>query len=239
MNARDAMPTGGVLTITTATGPAPSRAVSLSVADTGAGMDAATRARVFEPFFTTKPPGFGTGLGLSTTDDIVRSAGGTIDVQSELRQGHHVHAVASRPRPARRRRTDEPGADELIDLTDDDLPTVLVVDDESEVRTLIAEILRGSGYRVVLAPDGDAAIALLERAGRPVDLLVTDVVMPVMSGTDLAARVTERFPTTRVLFVSGFVPAGSAALRGAPLVAKPLRRAELLDAVHTALDGAA
>jgi CheY-like chemotaxis protein len=92
---------------------------------------------------------------------------------------------------------------------------------------------------VVVAADGDAAISILERAARPVDLLVTDVVMPVMSGTDLAARVIDRSPSTRVLFVSGFVPAGSPSLRGAPLVAKPLRRAELLDAVHTVLDGAA
>ena len=130
----------------------------------------------------------------------------------------------------------------MLDLTGehgDDAPTVLVVDDESDVRSLVAEILRGSGYRVIAAPDGDAAIALLERAHQRVDLLVTDVVMPVMSGTDLAARVTDRSPSTRVLFVSGFVPAGSPSLRGAPLVAKPLRRAELLDAVHTVLDGAA
>jgi FixJ family two-component response regulator len=82
-------------------------------------------------------------------------------------------------------------------------------------------------------------LALLERAGRPVNLLVTDVVMPVMSGTDLAARVTERSPGTRVLFVSGFVPAGSAALKGAPLVTKPLRRAELLDAARAALGNSA
>jgi two-component system cell cycle sensor histidine kinase/response regulator CckA len=236
VNARDAMPTGGRLTITTATDPAPTQAVSLAVTDTGAGMDATTRARVFEPFFTTKPPGFGTGLGLSTTDDIIRSAGGSIVVESELGKGTTFTltfpaAPAEVPRPA------DASVDDLIDLTDDALPTVLVVDDESEVRTLIAEILRGSGYRVVVAPDGDAAIALLERAGRPVDLLVTDVVMPVMSGTDLAARVTKRFPGTRVLFVSGFVPAGSAALRGAPLVTKPLRRAELLDAARTALGG--
>jgi len=127
----------------------------------------------------------------------------------------------------------------MLDLDADDTPTVLVVDDESEVRALIAEVLRGSGYHVVVAADGDAAIALLERAARPVDLLVTDVVMPVMSGTDLAARVTSSSPSTRVLFVSGFVPAGSPSLRGAPLVAKPLHRAELLDAVHLALDGAA
>jgi two-component system, cell cycle sensor histidine kinase and response regulator CckA len=234
VNARDAMPTGGRLTITTSTGPTPSRAVTLTATDTGAGMDAATQARVFEPFFTTKPPGLGTGLGLSTTDDIIRSAGGTIEVRSE--RGKGTTFTLTFPAPA----VEVPGlgrdaVDDLIDLTENDGPTVLVVDDESEVRTLIAEILRGAGYRVVAAPDGDAAIALLGRAGHSVDLLVTDVVMPVMSGTDLAARVTEQFPGTRVLFVSGFVPAGSAALRGAPLVTKPLRRTELLDAVLTVL----
>jgi CheY-like chemotaxis protein len=234
VNARDAMPTGGRLTITTATDPAPACAVSLAVTDTGSGMDAATRARVFEPFFTTKPPGFGTGLGLSTTDDIIRSAGGTISVESELGTGT-TFTLTFPAAPGEAPRVDDESVDDLIDLTDDGLPTVLVVDDESEVRTLIAEILRGSGYQVVVASDGDAAIALLERAGRAVDLLVTDVVMPVMSGTDLAARVTERSPGTRVLFVSGFVPAGSAALRGAPLVTKPLRRAELLDAARAAL----
>jgi PAS domain S-box-containing protein len=231
VNARDAMPAGGQVTIATRTDPS-TRAFVLSVTDTGAGMDGATRARIFEPFFTTKPPGFGTGLGLSTTDDIVRAAGGTIDVDSQRGRGTTFTLTF----PARE---DASGAHEVLDLADDDTPTVLVVDDESEVRSLIAEILRGSGYHVVVAADGDAAIALLERATRPVDLLVTDVVMPVMSGTDLAARVTASSPTTRVLFVSGFVPAGSPSLRGAPLVAKPLHRAELLDAVHLALDGAA
>jgi PAS domain S-box-containing protein len=231
VNARDAMPAGGEVTIATRTDPA-TRAFVLSVTDTGAGMDSVTRARIFEPFFTTKPPGFGTGLGLSTTDDIVRAAGGTIDVDSQRGRGTTFTLTF----PVRE---DHSGAHEVLDLADEDTPTVLVVDDESEVRSLIAEILRGSGYHVVVAADGDAAISLLERAGRPVDLLVTDVVMPVMSGTDLAARVTASSPTTRVLFVSGFVPAGSPSLRGAPLVAKPLHRAELLDAVHLALDGAA
>jgi PAS domain S-box-containing protein len=231
VNARDAMPAGGQVTIATRTDPS-TRAFVLSVADTGAGMDAATRARIFEPFFTTKPPGFGTGLGLSTTDDIVRAAGGTIEVDSQRGRGTTFTVTF----PAIEEHS---GAHEVLDLADETTPTVLVVDDESEVRALIAEILRGSGYHVVVAVDGDAAIALLERATRPVDLLVTDVVMPVMSGTDLAARVTSSSPSTRVLFVSGFVPAGSPSLRGAPLVAKPLHRAELLDAVHLALDGAA
>jgi PAS domain S-box-containing protein len=231
VNARDAMPAGGTVHIATRTDPT-TRAFVLSVSDTGAGMDAATRARIFEPFFTTKPPGFGTGLGLSTTDDIVRAARGSIEVESQPGRGTTFTATF----PALEEHS---GTHELLDLADEDTPTVLVVDDESEVRALIAEILRGSGYHVVVAADGDAAIALLDRATRPVDLLVTDVVMPVMSGTDLAARVTSSSPTTRVLFVSGFVPAGSPSLRGAPLVAKPLHRAELLDAVHLALDGAA
>jgi PAS domain S-box-containing protein len=231
VNARDAMPTGGKVTIATRTDRA-TRALVLSVTDTGAGMDPITRARIFEPFFTTKPPGFGTGLGLSTTEDIVRSAGATIDVDSQRGRGTTFTLTF----PV----FDDPsGAHEVLDLADDDTPTVLVVDDESEVRALIAEVLRGSGYHVVVAADGDAAISLLERATRPVDLLVTDVVMPVMSGTDLAARVTSASPSTRVLFVSGFVPAGSPSLRGARLVAKPLHRAELLDAVHDVLDGAA
>jgi CheY-like chemotaxis protein len=236
VNARDAMPSGGRVTIATRTEPAPARALVLSVSDTGAGMDEVTRARIFEPFFTTKPPGFGTGLGLSTTDDIVRGAGGTIQVDS--RRGHGTVFTLTFPALVTDLHPDQP---DVLDLTDDGAgaPTVLVVDDESDVRSLVAEILRGSGYRVIAAPDGDAAIALLERAHQSIDLLVTDVVMPVMSGTDLAARVTHRSPATRVLFVSGFVPAGSPSLRGAPLVAKPLRRAELLDAVHTVLDGAA
>jgi two-component system cell cycle sensor histidine kinase/response regulator CckA len=231
VNARDAMPTGGRVRIATRTDPT-TREFVLSVTDTGAGMDEATRARIFEPFFTTKPPGFGTGLGLSTTDDIVRSSGGTIEVDSQRGRG----TTFTLRFPAF---DEHVGTHEVLDFADADVPTVLVVDDESEVRSLIAEILRGSGYHVVVAADGDAAIAVLERSVRPVDLLVTDVVMPVMSGTDLAARVTSASPNTRVLFVSGFVPAGSPSLHGAPLVAKPLHRAELLDAVHLVLDGAA
>jgi PAS domain S-box-containing protein len=244
VNARDAMPSGGQLTISTRSGPAPTHPVVLSVADTGAGMDRATRARVFEPFFTTKPPGLGTGLGLSTTDDIVRAAGGAIEVESELDRGttfvltFPAHAAPGNPPPSSP--SAPPSGDERPERAGGaplpgDARTVLVVDDEPEVRTLVSEILRGSGYRVMAAPDGAAALAVLEGASQPLDLLVTDVVMPVMSGTDLADRVTERSPTTRVLFVSGFVPVGSAALRGAPLVTKPLRRAELLDAVSTAL----
>jgi PAS domain S-box-containing protein len=231
VNARDAMPSGGQLTLATANAPVgdgPSYVV-LSVTDSGIGMDESTRGRVFEPFFTTKPPGMGTGLGMSTTADIVRAAHGTIEVRSALGRGTTFMLGFPTVDSA-------PGE---LDLRDDQSPTrgsgaigtVLVVDDEPDVRTLVAEILRGAGYLVFVAPDGDAALALLERSPR-VDLLVTDVVMPTMSGTDLAAHVEERAPGTPVLFVSGFVPAGATALRGAPLLTKPLRRADLLDAVR-------
>jgi PAS domain S-box-containing protein len=227
VNARDAMPSGGTLTIATRTEPV-NHTLVLTVADTGAGMDPMTRDRIFEPFFTTKPPGFGTGLGLSTTEDILRAAGGTIEVES--RRGRGTTFTITFPPVG-----SHPDDDHDLDAGDEDAPIVLVVDDESEVRGLIVEILRGSGYHVVAATDGDAAIAMIERASRPVDLLVTDVVMPVMSGTDLAHRVTSSSPSTRVLFVSGFVPAGSPSLGGAPLVPKPLHRAELLDAVQLVL----
>ncbi len=260
-NARDAMPSGGRLTVGLHSGPGPTRAVVLSVADTGAGMDAATLARVFEPFFTTKPPGLGTGLGLSTTEDMVRSAGGTIDVESIPGRGTTFSLAFPTyppvdlpvPEPEGDARPVDDRDDDILtatatelDLTDpaavpdpdDDAVTVLVVDDEPEVRTLVTEILRGSGYRVMVATDGEAALELISRERPRVDLLVTDVVMPVMSGTDLAVRMTERSPDMRVLFMSGFVPAGSAALRGAPLIPKPLRRVELLDAVQALLVGA-
>jgi len=200
------------------------------VRDTGVGIDDATQHRIFEPFFTTKPPGLGTGLGLSTTVEIVRAAGGTVDVRSEPGQGATFALTfpALEP-PSRSLEPAEPASAAAPPRT------VLVVDDEPEVRTLVTEVLEGSGYEVVAAADGDSALALIDGRAEDIDLLVTDVVMPVMSGTDLAARITQRSPATRVLFVSGYVPAGSAALRGAPLVPKPLRRRELLDAVEAVL----
>ena len=134
----------------------------LRVADTGAGMDSATRARIFEPFFTTKPPGFGTGLGLSTTDDMVRAAGGAIEVES--RRGHGTTFTLTFPEPTADPESGDAaaGSGAVAADGDDDAPTVLVVDDESDVRALVAEFLQGSGYRVLVAPDGDAAIAMLD-----------------------------------------------------------------------------
>jgi len=238
------MPTGGSLTLGTTNVPVPGAPpyVVLTITDTGIGMDEPTRNRVFEPFFTTKPPGRGTGLGMSTTADIVKAANATIEVRSAVGRGttflltFPTVATATAELDLR----DDAAADATTGTANgtangttngDAHGTVLVVDDEPEMRTLVAEILRGAGYRVLVATDGDAALVMLAREA-VVDLLVTDVVMPVMSGTDLAERVAERSPSTRVLFVSGFVPAGAAALRGAPLLTKPLRRNDLLDAAR-------
>jgi hypothetical protein len=160
VNARDAMPAGGKVTIATRTDPS-TRAFVLSVADTGAGMDAATRARIFEPFFTTKPPGFGTGLGLSTTDDIVRAAGGTIDVDSQRGRGTTFTLTF----PAIEEHS---GAHEVLDLS---TTTPRLSGRRRRGRSaLIAEVLRGRGPR---RGARRRRRLRLERAARPVDLLVT------------------------------------------------------------------
>ena len=232
VNARDAMPSGGQLTLATANVPVGDGPpyVVLSITDTGIGMDESTRGQRVRAVLHHQAAGHGDRA--RHVDHRRHREGRERHHRGahRARSRHHVHARvphrrrrARRARPARR---PDPARG-----TSGAIGTVLVVDDEPDVRTLVAEILRGAGYLVLVAPDGDAALALLERSPR-IDLLVTDVVMPVMSGTDLAARVEERAPGTPVLFVSGFVPAGAAALRGAPLLTKPLRRADLLDAVR-------
>ena len=202
-------------------------------------MDAATRARIFEPFFTTKPPGFGTGLGLSTTDDIVRAAGGTIEVDSRRGQRHHVHAHVPRAGPSEPTRAADADVLDLADDTDD-APTVLVVDDESDVRSLIAEILRGSGYRVVAAPDGDAAIALLERA-HPTRRPARDRRRDAGDERHRPRGTRHRPRRRRRACCSSRASCPRAHRRCAARRSSPSRsdRAELLDAVHTVLDGAA
>ena len=188
-----------------------------------------------KPFFTTKPPGFGTGLGLSTTDDIVRAAGGTIDVDS--RRGHGTTFTLTFPRARRPRSIRDPPRSTSSTPTSTSTTMRRPCSWSTTSPTCARwspRSCRAPATGCSPPPTATPPSRCSSARARPVDLLVTDVVMPVMSGTDLAARVTDRSPTTRVLFVSGFVPAGSPSLRGAPLVAKPLHRAELLDAVHTA-----
>lgn len=213
VNARDAMPNGGQLTIETArveidetyartrlnvqTGPY----VMLAVSDNGCGMDAETRKRIFEPFFTTKEQGKGTGLGLSTVYGIVQQSGGNIWSYSEPGQGSVFKVYL--PEAA------EPEAQPGATLDGIELPrgieTVLIVEDEPQIRTLAVDCLSEYGYAVLCAANGLEAVQLIESfRGGPIDLVLTDVVMPNLSGRELSDRVTMLQPSAKVLFMSGY-----------------------------------
>ena len=213
INARDAMPEGGMLTIATADvrlrhaevadqeGATPGEYVEISVADTGMGMDEATKARAFEPFFTTKPIGQGTGMGLSQVYGFVRQSGGLVRLDSTLGQGTTVRLRLPRHEPAQAEQaqpaTAEPsgvGAGEAV----------ILVEDEAGVRELAAERLRELGYTVLEAEDGPAALHLLRSTARA-DLLVTDVGLPGgLNGRQVADAARERWPDLPVLFITGY-----------------------------------
>jgi CheY-like chemotaxis protein len=211
VNARDAMPDGGTLTIETANaeldeaynrghvGVKPGRYLRLSVSDTGMGMTREVKERVFEPFFTTKETGKGTGLGLSTVYGIVKQSGGNIWVYSEPGKGAAFKIYL-------------PRVDEPIDVFKEklvkDLPrgseTVLVVEDEEEVRKLAAQILKKQGYKVLEALQGGDALLICEQHRNAVHLMLTDVVMPGMSGHHLAKRLESLQPGMKILYMSGY-----------------------------------
>jgi CheY-like chemotaxis protein len=173
----------------------------LAVHDTGHGIDAETRSRLFEPFFTTKEQGKGTGLGLATVYGIVKQSGGYVIVESEPGEGAAFKIFLSRL---------EAGVDEVEDLVriDEEQPrgseTVLLVEDEEVVRNLVREILEGNGYTVLEARNGAEALELGRQVSSPIHLLVTDVVMPKMSGRELAERLVAIHRETRVLYMSGY-----------------------------------
>ena len=247
VNGRDAMEHGGVLTIETSNivlGESYSRRhvdtpsgdyVMLAVADTGAGMDSETLAQIFEPFFTTKEAGRGTGLGLATVYGIVKQSGAHIDVESTLEKGTRFKIYFPRvpdlaPDPA------SPSAG----LPPIGTETVLVVEDQDEVRGLVARTLTEFGYDVLDASDGEDALALLARSGKRVQLVLTDVVMPRMSGRQLAERLAQLYPSTKVLYMSGYAESAIAQHGvlddGIAFIAKPFSPEALAWKVREAID---
>jgi len=211
VNARDAMPQGGKIVIETANVDLdetyaqrhpevkPGPYVMLAVTDSGAGMDAETQQHIFEPFFTTKKSGEGTGLGLATVYGIVRQSGGWVWVYSEPGRGTTFKLHFPRIGSAAQALVDP---DPVLEVRKG-AETVLVVEDQAEVRMLTSLVLREAGYRVLEAASGEEALAYFQPGHPPIDLLFTDVVMTGMNGRDLAARVAKLSPSTRVLYTSG------------------------------------
>jgi PAS domain S-box-containing protein len=248
VNARDAMPKGGTLTIRTqnvsvseqdamrASEASAGRFVRLTISDTGSGMDPQTLGRLFEPFFTTKEPGKGTGLGLATCYGIVRQAGGHILVESEVGVGTTFH-VDLPPAPAEQ---DGGAAREHPAASAGGAERVLLVEDEVQVRRLAGAALRNRGYEVEEAGTGSEALQLFGDHGERFDILVTDVVMPHMRGTELAARVREARPTIKVLYVSGYTDTevfmGEAGHDRAAFLGKPFTPETLARKVREVLD---
>ena len=247
LNARDAMPQGGRLVVETAdveldelyakthADVKPGSFVLLAVSDTGSGMDQKILGRIFEPFFTTKGPGKGTGRGLATVYGIVKQSGGYINVKSEVGRGStfqvYLPRDASKPTVLEAERRPAPaGGSE----------TILVVEDDDGIRRLIHRMLEPAGYKVVSAGTGQELLRICQQWPGPVDLLLTDVVMPTMSGSAVAARVSELRPSAKILFMSGYMDEAighhGVPETGINFIHKPFSAEGLLRRVREALD---
>jgi PAS domain S-box-containing protein len=246
VNARDAMPHGGRLTIATANvhldedecrrrpGIAPGEFVCLSVTDTGTGMDAATQERIFEPFFTTKTPGRGTGLGLATVYGVVKQHGGCIDVTSAPGAGTTFQIYFPTSVPAEQRPAPASDAQPVRGGKE----TILLAEDHEGLRELVHESLAALGYTVLAARDGEEAIELFQQHPGEVDLLVLDVVMPRLRGPDAYKRICALDAGIPVLFCTGYNPESAQVdtLAGHPVLQKPYPARELARTVRELLD---
>ena len=250
VNARDALSSGGTVVLSTANvehddayaaehpGALPGNYVAVSVSDDGFGIDPTTLGRIFEPYFTTKDRGRGTGLGLATVLGIVEQSGGHIEVTSEVGEGTSFHVYLPRQ--------EGPTSGAAVEAPARAAPeggreTVLLAEDEDSVRRLAAMILERNGYRVIAAPDGRAALEAAAAHDGPIDLLLTDVIMPGLNGRELADQFVVLHPQARVLFMSGY--AGEALSAQGVLdpnvafLAKPFVPSELARKIREVLDG--
>jgi PAS domain S-box-containing protein len=251
INARDAMPEGGTLKIEARNARLderdarlhpevmPGEYVLLAVSDTGCGMPPEVLERVFEPFFTTKPEGRGTGLGLSMVYGFVKQSGGHIQLSSQVGRGTTIELYLPRALQAEETAPLEPATGPVEGGSE----TILVVEDNTEVRATVVEMLTELGYRVLKASDGQSALAILQ-SGIPVDLLFTDVVMPgPVRGAELARRARELLPALEVLFTSGYtedtLATGGRLDPGIHLLSKPHRREDMARKVRQLLDNRA
>jgi CheY-like chemotaxis protein len=233
VNARDAMPRGGTVTVAAHNVP-DSEEILLTVSDTGEGMDEVTRGRVFEPFFTTKEVGAGTGLGLATVYAVVSRSRGRIEVSSELGKGatFSIWLQGTTAPPVEPR-------DVVDDLGPQLEGTIVLVEDDEQVRVVIRDILEQAGLRVLEACDGLEALQACR--SQRVDLVLSDVVMPKIGGAELARLLAADTPTTRIIYMSGYpnrgVPGGRTQDLG-PVLQKPFTPGQLLDWIRDALRSA-
>jgi PAS domain S-box-containing protein len=248
VNAKDAMPAGGTLTIETANVEldesygllhaevAAGEYSMMAVSDSGLGMDEETMAHAFEPFFTTKGPGSGTGLGLATVYGTVRQSGGHIWVYSEPGEGTTFKVYLPRTDAPAETELEQPAAAPLSKPHNE---TILVAEDEAVVREMVIAALERLGYRVMAASTGEEAVRLIDRLGDEIDLLLSDVVMPGMSGPDLLDRARRTRPDLRAIFMSGYtaLTIGRPIQAGVTLLEKPFSGARLGEVVRQTLGG--
>jgi hypothetical protein len=246
-NARDAMPDGGTIMIETFSSlsdeararsdaePSAGGYVWLIVRDTGCGMDAGTKAHLFEPFFSAKAAGLDVGLGLPTVYGIIHQLGGSISVESQIGHGSSFTIALPRARAASEVVAARVHTSEADGPT---LETIVLVDDEQDVRSVMRLALRQKGYNVIEATNAAQAIRIVEQRGGDIDLLLTDVIMPGMTGRELYDHLARRYPGMKVLYVSGYTDDafGQAPIEGGSFLSKPFRLETLAQKVREVLD---